>query len=118
MSFVVKRRDLRHLTKETIEEHAAKGITMDALTLHRSGGHRIVLTHGDLNQANIMVKHGKIVSLIDWEFSGWYPEYWEYVNFCMHIRPTHKGWMNYAKDIFSDTFDDDLVFTIALLHCL
>lgn len=40
--------------------------------------HRIVYTHGDLTPRNIMVKDGRIVAILDWEFAGWYPEYWEY----------------------------------------
>ena len=41
--------------------------------------HRIIFTHGDLTLRNIMVSEGRIVGIIDWEFAGWYPEYWEYV---------------------------------------
>jgi Ser/Thr protein kinase RdoA (MazF antagonist) len=37
-------------------------------------------THGDLNSFNILVSDGKVVGLIDWEFSGWYPHYWEYTS--------------------------------------
>jgi hypothetical protein len=36
-------------------------------------------THGDLNPSNILVREGKVVGIIDWEFSGWYPHYWEYL---------------------------------------
>ncbi|KAG9255085.1 kinase-like domain-containing protein [Emericellopsis atlantica] len=39
----------------------------------------IVFTHGDLASRNILVRDGHIVALLDWEFAGWYPEYWEYV---------------------------------------
>lgn len=39
----------------------------------------IVLTHNDLHPRNIIVKDGKVVAIIDWELSGFYPEYWEYV---------------------------------------
>lgn len=38
-----------------------------------------VLTHGDLNFTNIIVKDGKIEAIIDWEFSGympWWAERW------------------------------------------
>jgi hypothetical protein len=28
-------------------------------------------------------KAGKITEIIDWEFGGWYPEYWEYTG--MHL---------------------------------
>jgi len=37
-------------------------------------------THGDLNPFNILVREGKVVGIIDWEFSGWYPHYWEYTS--------------------------------------
>ncbi|CAL1714669.1 unnamed protein product [Somion occarium] len=44
--------------------------------------YRIVLTHGDLHMRNIMVEDApndeiRITGIIDWEFGGWYPEYWE-----------------------------------------
>lgn len=39
---------------------------------------QIVLTHGDLRLQNIMDKDGFISGIIDWEFSGWYPDYWEF----------------------------------------
>lgn len=37
-------------------------------------------THGDLNLSNIFVRDGNVVGIIDWEFSGWYPHYWEYTS--------------------------------------
>ncbi|KAK0387000.1 hypothetical protein NLU13_5314 [Sarocladium strictum] len=39
-----------------------------------------VFTHGDLNPSNILVREGRVVGIIDWEFSGWYPHYWEYTS--------------------------------------
>lgn len=52
-----------------------------------------VFTHGDIRPANIMVRHEdsawKIVSFVDWESSGFYPEHWESVkmtnNLCAAI---------------------------------
>ena len=46
--------------------------------------HRIVFTHGDLHPRNIMVadsQDGGIIlsGLLDWEASGFYPEYWEHL---------------------------------------
>lgn len=38
----------------------------------------IRFTHGDLGVQNILVRNGRIVAILDWECSGWYPEYWEY----------------------------------------
>ncbi|KAB5554752.1 kinase-like domain-containing protein [Coniochaeta sp. 2T2.1] len=39
----------------------------------------IVFTHGDIAARNILIHDGRIVALLDWEFAGWYPEYWDYV---------------------------------------
>ncbi|KAI9742592.1 MAG: hypothetical protein M1818_003733 [Claussenomyces sp. TS43310] len=35
-------------------------------------------SHADLSLQNILIKDGKVAAIIDWEFAGWYPEYWEY----------------------------------------
>ncbi|KAM7182711.1 kinase-like protein [Rhypophila sp. PSN 637] len=45
-----------------------------------SGAEHAVFTHGDLFQENIMIREGdnKVV-LIDWEKSGFYPPYYEYL---------------------------------------
>lgn len=37
--------------------------------------HRVVFTHGDLTPRNILIQDGKITGIVDWEESGWYPEY-------------------------------------------
>lgn len=50
-------------------------------------GHEIVLTHGDFDPRNILVHDGKVVAILDWEFAGYYPEYWEY---CKALR--HPQW--------------------------
>jgi tRNA A-37 threonylcarbamoyl transferase component Bud32 len=52
-------------------------------------GHHPTFTHGDFQRKNIMVRRKEQkelagheddyeVTLIDWEMSGWYPDYWEY----------------------------------------
>lgn len=38
----------------------------------------VKFTHADLNASNILVEGGHITGIIDWEFAGWYPEYWDY----------------------------------------
>ncbi|KAG9251657.1 kinase-like domain-containing protein [Emericellopsis atlantica] len=40
--------------------------------------HEIVLTHNDFAPRNILVRGSKVVAILDWEFSGFFPEYWEY----------------------------------------
>lgn len=46
--------------------------------------HQICFTHGDLAPRNIMVKRSRdvyhVVALIDFEMSGFLPEYWEYIS--------------------------------------
>ncbi|KAI0633085.1 kinase-like protein [Trametes polyzona] len=42
--------------------------------------HRVCFTHADLAARNVLVKDGRLSGIIDWEFSGWYPEYWELVS--------------------------------------
>ena len=45
--------------------------------------HKIVLTHNDIAPRNILVRNANVVGIVDWELSGFYPEYWEYVKaFC------------------------------------
>jgi hypothetical protein len=68
----------------------------------------VVLTHGDLPPRNIMVQENKITGLIDWEVAGWFPEYWEYVKF-FHRPCLHNDWYDYASDIFSQPYTEDLI---------
>ncbi|TQV92978.1 serine/threonine protein kinase [Cordyceps javanica] len=52
-----------------------------------------VFTHGDLNPFNIMILNGKIEAIIDWEFSGWLPCYWEYTSAWLGSK-TRIAWQN------------------------
>lgn len=52
-----------------------------------------VLTHGDLNPFNILVQGDKVVGLIDWECSGWYPYYWEYTS-AWYGNLTREAWQD------------------------
>lgn len=70
-------------------------------------GHRAVFTHGDLQPKNILVSRvgdkedgsGEFkVSIIDWENSGWYPDYWEFCNATVvgRFRP---DWLELVQQI-------------------
>ncbi|KAJ5790555.1 uncharacterized protein N7518_007566 [Penicillium psychrosexuale] len=57
---------------------------------------RSVFTHGDIAPRNILVdEQNNVTGLIDWEYAGWYPEYWEYAQI---MRPAFWGnwsvWMD------------------------
>ena len=72
--------------------------------------HRIVMTHGDLHPRNIMVswedggeggvaaaENVRVTTIIDWEFAGWYPEYWEFVKALNTVttRGPLRDWIEY-----------------------
>jgi thiamine kinase-like enzyme len=39
----------------------------------------VVFSHSDLTARNIIIHNGKISGIIDWEQSGWWPYWWEYM---------------------------------------
>jgi RIO-like serine/threonine protein kinase len=45
-------------------------------------GDEFVMTHGDLNARNILVRGSEIVAILDWGQAGYYPEHWESVKSC------------------------------------
>ncbi|QUC16612.1 uncharacterized protein UV8b_00853 [Ustilaginoidea virens] len=87
-------------------------LVREAFSSRLGTNHRIVLSHCDLTPRNILVQDGRITGLVDWEDSGWYPEYWEYVKF-FH-RTADKDWKQYAQDIFPQLYHDELVDYIAI----
>jgi hypothetical protein len=70
-----------------------------------------VLTHCDLVPRNILVDGDRITGIIDWEFSGWYPEYWEYA----FVR--HKEWGS-AVSSFLDPHPEALSAVNFVRHVL
>lgn len=66
-----------------------------------------VFTHGDLNPSNILVRDDKIVGIIDWEMSGWYPHYWEYTSLKIASDQVNPVW-DENIDKFLSPLPDDL----------
>lgn len=87
-------------------------LVREALVRRLRTNHRVVLTHCDLAPRNILVQDGKIQGLVDWEDSGWFPEYWEYVKFFQ--RASEKDSKLYAQDIFPELYHEELVDFIAM----
>jgi|TARA_R110002003_G_scaffold214_40_gene16330 hypothetical protein len=63
----------------------------------------ILLTHGDLRPANIIVTAKgpvKVVAIVDWEQAGWYPDYWEYCKamFTASYDGEWRGWVDRFLD--------------------
>ncbi|KAI0380627.1 kinase-like protein [Hypomontagnella monticulosa] len=63
-----------------------------------------VFTHADLNPSNILIRNGRVVGILDWEISGWYPPYWEYTSACYLPIPT---WLEIV-DKFLDPYPEEL----------
>ena len=61
-------------------------------SIFRHGHNKSVFTHGDLTQGNIRVCNDKTIVLIDWQYSGWYPSYWEYC-FLACIAGADEDWL-------------------------
>lgn len=75
--------------------------------------HKILFTHGDLSPTNIIVKGGRIVGVVDWEYAGWYPEYWEFVQF---FRALYVDYRDYADEIFETRYPAELMTDHFLGH--
>jgi aminoglycoside phosphotransferase len=69
-----------------------------------------VFTHGDLNPSNILVHGDRVVGIIDWEFAGWYPYYWEYTS-AWQAHLTRQGWED-AILKFLDPYPQELEMEI------
>jgi aminoglycoside phosphotransferase len=67
--------------------------------LKHKDNHWICFTHGDLNMRNILVQDGEISGVVDWEFAGWYPEYWEYTK-CDYAE-YGKRWFEIVDEVFA-----------------
>ncbi|KAH6640646.1 kinase-like domain-containing protein [Chaetomium tenue] len=65
-----------------------------------------VLTHGDLHPGNIMVSGDRVTGIIDWEFAGWYPHYWEYTS-AWYGHHTRHGWEDLILK-FLDPYPEEL----------
>jgi Phosphotransferase enzyme family len=66
-----------------------------------SRSHPLVFTHGDIDLRNVMVKGDKVVALIDWEASGWFPAHWEYLkaHWVPSVHEQEREWRARIKEI-------------------
>ncbi|RDA93700.1 hypothetical protein CP533_4894 [Ophiocordyceps camponoti-saundersi (nom. inval.)] len=68
---------------------------------------KCVFTHGDVRPANIMVDRAndgnwKVVAIIDWDSSGFYPEYWECVKVTNNLTSRETfDWYKYVPKSLS-----------------
>jgi thiamine kinase-like enzyme len=76
-----------------------------------------VLTHGDLDWSNILITDKKVSGIIDWECSGYFPAYWEWVTI-KRLSDTFKAddsWFQLLEDRIRPS-EGDGVWELELLH--
>ncbi|OAL55171.1 kinase-like protein [Pyrenochaeta sp. DS3sAY3a] len=67
----------------------------------------IVFTHADLHPSNIILSAGpnpRVLAIIDWHQSGWYPDYWEYCK-ALWTAPIRGEWECKYLPMFLDRRD-------------
>lgn len=68
-----------------------------------------VFTHGDIKPRNSMVSEdGHINSLLDWEYSGFMPDYWEATGMLMLVRTGEEEWVEVMERTKPGEWDYDL----------
>ncbi|OBT99623.1 hypothetical protein VE01_02838 [Pseudogymnoascus verrucosus] len=75
------RQDICGQLREIISTMQSAEFKTGAIGSCGGGLFRELFSHGDLSQHNIIIKDMEIAGVIDWEYGGWAPEYWEYVKF-------------------------------------
>ncbi|KAM3425799.1 hypothetical protein NHJ13734_009924 [Beauveria thailandica] len=65
-----------------------------------------VFSHGDLGPRNIMVDDtGRITAVLDWEYAGWYPDYWEYMQMMKFCDPLEYKWQRWMTQTRPEPWD-------------
>ncbi|KAK0438176.1 kinase-like domain-containing protein [Desarmillaria tabescens] len=76
--------------------------------------HNIVFTHGDLWDHNIMVDHGHISGIVNWEWAGWLPEHWEYTLILRWIG-LQVPWTKQLASLPGYKYSKELEYDLALI---
>lgn len=75
--------------------------------------HRLVFTHGDFKEHNVLVdEDGNLTGWLDWESAAWCPEYWEFTTARRMGRDT--GWGQAVSSLGGHRHEDELESDIAL----
>jgi aminoglycoside phosphotransferase (APT) family kinase protein len=72
----------------------------------------IKFTHADLHPTNVMVSASgppRVLALIDWGQSGWYPDYWEYVKMSYTVWSESEWFKKWVPKILEPRDDENLL---------
>lgn len=70
--------------------------------------YNIYFSHADLSPSNMLVSAGRLSGLIDFDYAGFYPEYWDYTKgFFGHFGPD-TSWIDLLSESFSDSYLEEL----------
>ena len=78
----------------------------ESVTRCHNRRYRTCFSHGDICLRNIIVRDGKIVAMVDWQFAGWYPEYWEYTKAHFGLLNTPDWYVEFEHAV--PQYDDEL----------
>lgn len=68
--------------------------------------HKSVFTHSDLFFCNVLVDNGRLCGLVDWESSGFMPEYWDFTK-AMRVCKVKEEIAIYRR-IWGSKYDNEL----------
>lgn len=94
------------LRRNLIMEEVTRFFGKEAEKLHTST-YRTHFTHGDLVPRNIIVRGGRVAAIIDWAYSGWYPEYWEFTK-AHYAHLSSEDWLEHLR-LAVPCYEDELV---------
>jgi aminoglycoside phosphotransferase (APT) family kinase protein len=69
----------------------------------------VVFTHSDLAPRNIILSNNRVSGIIDWEQSGWWPYWWEYVKALYSIQlygDERVEWIRFVESVL-DVYDEE-----------
>lgn len=81
---------------------------MDKIAAVHARQYRSVFTHADLNPRNILIDHGRLSGIVDWECAGFYPEYWEFTRLFYGAQPSPEIQSIIHGAFAGDTYEEEL----------
>lgn len=70
--------------------------------------YRSVFTHADLSPSNILIDLGRVSAIVDWEFAGFYPEYWDFTKLFYDAQPPREIQAVISDAFTGDTYEEEL----------